>query len=81
MHQRSRPDAWYLAFHLCFFSFLQVHRSEGLIYMVLEYGDIDLARLLQVGGDLTGGCSTGSSAGSTRGGAKQRQQQRVHLTP
>lgn len=28
---------------------LQVHRSEGLIYMVLEYGDIDLARLLQVG--------------------------------
>lgn len=27
----------------------QVHRSEGLIYMVLEYGDIDLARLLQVG--------------------------------
>ena len=32
--------------HVC----LQVHRSEGLIYMVLEYGDIDLARLLQVGG-------------------------------
>lgn len=27
----------------------QVHRSEGLIYMVLEFGDIDLARLLQVG--------------------------------
>lgn len=27
---------------------LQVHRSEGLIYMVLEFGDIDLARLLQV---------------------------------
>ncbi|KAI7845303.1 hypothetical protein COHA_001145 [Chlorella ohadii] len=25
----------------------EVHRSEGLIYMVLEYGDIDLARLLQ----------------------------------
>lgn len=25
---------------------LQVVRSEGLIYMVLEYGDIDLARLL-----------------------------------
>ena len=28
----------------------QVHRSEGLIYMVLEFGDIDLARLLQVPG-------------------------------
>lgn len=27
---------------------LQVHRSEGLIYVVLEFGDIDLARLLQV---------------------------------
>ena len=26
---------------------LQVIKSEGLIYMVLEYGDIDLARLLQ----------------------------------
>ncbi len=25
---------------------LQVIRNEGLIYMVLEYGDIDLARLL-----------------------------------
>jgi serine/threonine-protein kinase TTK/MPS1 len=25
----------------------EVHKSEGLIYMVLEYGDIDLARLLQ----------------------------------
>lgn len=25
----------------------QVIKSEGLIYMVLEYGDIDLARLLQ----------------------------------
>lgn len=25
---------------------LQVFREEGLIYMVLEYGDIDLARLL-----------------------------------
>lgn len=24
----------------------QVFREEGLIYMVLEYGDIDLARLL-----------------------------------
>ena len=26
---------------------VQVIKSEGLIYMVLEYGDIDLARLLQ----------------------------------
>ena len=26
---------------------MQVIKSEGLIYMVLEYGDIDLARLLQ----------------------------------
>lgn len=26
---------------------VQVHRSEGIIYMVLECGDIDLARLLQ----------------------------------
>lgn len=25
----------------------EVHRSEGLIYVVLEFGDIDLARLLQ----------------------------------
>lgn len=25
---------------------LQVFQEEGLIYMVLEYGDIDLARLL-----------------------------------
>lgn len=25
----------------------QVHRNEGIIYMVLECGDIDLARLLQ----------------------------------
>ena len=25
---------------------MQVIRTEGLIYMVLEYGDIDLARLL-----------------------------------
>ena len=25
---------------------VQVIRTEGLIYMVLEYGDIDLARLL-----------------------------------
>lgn len=27
-------------------AFQQVIRTEGLIYMVLEYGDIDLARLL-----------------------------------
>lgn len=27
-------------------SLLQVFRDEGLVYMVLEYGDIDLARLL-----------------------------------
>ena len=26
---------------------VQVIKPEGLIYMVLEYGDIDLARLLQ----------------------------------
>jgi serine/threonine-protein kinase TTK/MPS1 len=26
---------------------MQVHRGEGIIYMVLEYGDIDLSRLLQ----------------------------------
>ena len=38
----------------------QVHRSEGLIYMVLEYGDIDLARLLQV---LEGGGSGGVAGG------------------
>lgn len=25
---------------------MQVIQSEGIIYMVLEYGDIDLARLL-----------------------------------
>lgn len=34
---------------------VQVHRSEGLIYMVLEFGDIDLARLLQVRGCVCGG--------------------------
>jgi hypothetical protein len=33
----------------CTATVLQVHRSEGLIYMVLEFGDIDLAHLLQVG--------------------------------
>jgi hypothetical protein len=35
---------------------LQVHRSEGLIYMVLEFGDIDLAHLLQVGWVRCSGC-------------------------
>ena len=34
----------------------QVHQREGLIYMVLEFGDLDLARLLQVrAGRQTGG--------------------------
>jgi hypothetical protein len=33
-----------------------VHQREGLIYMVLEFGDLDLARLLQVrAGRQTGG--------------------------
>lgn len=30
----------------CLPAAMQVVRGEGLIYMVLEYGDIDLARLL-----------------------------------
>ena len=38
--QLKGPDLHLLAPH-------QVIRGEGLIYMVLEYGDIDLARLLQ----------------------------------
>lgn len=40
----------------CTAAVLQVHRSEGLIYMVLEFGDIDLAHLLQVGWVRCSGC-------------------------
>ncbi len=44
-----------------FISDMQVHRNEGIIYMVLECGDIDLARLLQA----SGGCRTlGACAGN-----------------
>jgi hypothetical protein len=32
--------------HACMHACVQVFRDEGLVYMVLEYGDIDLARLL-----------------------------------
>jgi hypothetical protein len=42
----------------------QVHRSEGLIYMVLEYGDIDLARLLQVDRGLIRACCRSTVASS-----------------
>ena len=43
----------------------EVHRGEGLIYMVLECGDIDLARLLQVGP--VGGWAGASEGGGVRG--------------
>lgn len=50
---------------------LQVHRSEGLIYMVLEFGDIDLARLLQVS---QGDQSAGWALAKTLGGSQLRGQ-------
>ena len=47
----------------------EVHRSEGLIYMVLECGDVDLARLLQVGCGGWGGQVCGQPANSVTAGA------------
>jgi hypothetical protein len=48
---------------------VQVFRDEGLIYMVLEYGDIDLARLLHNHEETRKAASVATTAADNSGSA------------